>query len=117
MTFAVTAGGGSLNPETTVTGPDGQAASVLTLGWSAGTNTVQVSAEDISETVTFNATAHDPVFDLSVPAGVSLVHVPLAVTSVDGVADTIESVGDLYDALGGATTVKFLVTYDLEAQG
>ena len=117
VTLTVTTGGGSLNPETTVTRPDGRAASTLTLGWSAGTNSVQVSAEGVSQTVTFNATAQDPVFDLSVPSGVSLVHVPLAVTSVDGVADTIESVGDLYDALGGATTVKFLVTYDLEAQG
>ena len=117
VTFAVTMGGGSLNPETTVTRPDGRAASTLTLGWSAGANSVQVSAEDVSQTVTFNATAQAPVFDLSVPSGVSLVHVPLEVTSVDGVADTIESVADLYDALGGATTVKFLVTYNLEAQG
>ena len=117
VTFAVTMGGGSLNPETTVTRPDGRAASTLTLGWSAGANSVQVSAEGVSQTVTFNATAQAPVFDLSVPSGVSLVHVPLEVTSVDGVADTIESVADLYDALGGATTVKFLVTYNLEAQG
>ena len=117
VTFVVTMGGGSLNPETTVTRPDGRAASTLTLGWSAGANSVQVSAEDVSQTVTFNATAQAPVFDLSVPSGVSLVHVPLEVTSVDGVADTIESVADLYDALGGATTVKFLVTYNLEAQG
>ena len=117
VTFVVTMGGGSLNPETTVTRPDGRAASTLTLGWSAGANSVQVSAEGVSQTVTFNATAQAPVFDLSVPSGVSLVHVPLEVTSVDGVADTIESVADLYDALGGATTVKFLVTYNLEAQG
>ena len=63
VTFAVTMGGGSLNPETTVTRPDGRAASTLTLGWSAGTNSVQVSAEGVSQTVTFNATAQAPVFD------------------------------------------------------
>ena len=116
VTFAVTTGGGSLNPETTVTRPDGRATSTLTLGWSTGTNSVQVSAEGVSQTVTFNATAQAPVFDLSVPSGISLVHVPLKVTSVDGVADTIGSVADLYDALGGATDVKLLVTYDLGTQ-
>ena len=116
VTFAVTTGGGSLNPETTVTRPDGRAASTLTLGWSTGTNSVQVSAEGVSQTVTFNATAQDPVFDLSVPSGISLVHVPLKVTSVDGVADTIGSVSDFYDALSGATDVKLLVTYDLGTQ-
>jgi hypothetical protein len=116
VTFAVTAGGGSLNPETVVTDSSGQAASVLTLGSSVGTNSVQVSAEGISQTVTFDATAQNPIFDLSVPLGLSLVHVPLNVASVDGVADTIESVADLHDALGGATTVKLLVTYNLEAQ-
>ena len=84
VTFAVTTGGGSLNPETIVTRPDGRAASTLTLGWSTGTNSVQVSAEGVSQTVTFNATAQAPVFDLSVPSGISLVHVPLKVTSVDG---------------------------------
>ena len=51
---------------------------------------------------------------LSVPAGISLIHVPLKVTAVDGVAQTIESVGDLYDALGGAATVSLLITYDPE---
>ena len=53
-------------------------------------------------------------FLLSVPAGISLIHVPLKVTAVDGVAQTIESVGDLYDALGGAATVSLLITYDPE---
>ena len=55
-------------------------------------------------------------FDLSVPKGISLIHVPLKVTAVDGVAKTIESVGDLYDALGGADTVSFLITRDPETQ-
>ena len=51
---------------------------------------------------------------LSVPKGISLIHVPLKVTAVDGVAQTIESVGDLYDALGGQATVALLITYDPE---
>ena len=55
-------------------------------------------------------------FNLSLPAGISLVHVPLKVTTVDGVTKTIESVGDLYDALGGAGIVNFLITYDSQTQ-
>ena len=47
---------------------------------------------------------------LSVPAGISLIHVPLEVTSVNGAAKKIESVTDLYNALGGADTVNFLIT-------
>ena len=55
-------------------------------------------------------------FLLSVPAGVSLIHVPLKVTTVDGVPKTITSIADLYDALGGASTVNFLITYDAQAK-
>ena len=53
---------------------------------------------------------------LSIPTGVSLIHVPLQVTAVDGVAKTIESVADLYDALGGTSAVNFLITYDSRTQ-
>ena len=55
-------------------------------------------------------------FTLSVSAGINLIHVPLKVKAVDGVTKTIESVGDLYDALGGAGVVNFLITYDSQAQ-
>ena len=57
-----------------------------------------------------------PEYLLSIPAGISLIHVPLKVTEVDGVAQTIESVADLYDALGGASKVNFLITYDSQTQ-
>ena len=57
-----------------------------------------------------------PEYLLSIPAGISLIHVPLKVTEVDGVAQTIESVADLYDALGGTSAVNFLITYDSQAQ-
>ena len=46
----------------------------------------------------------------------SLIHVPLKVTAVGGVSMTIESVADLYDALGGASKVNFLITYDTTHQ-
>ena len=54
---------------------------------------------------------------LRAPSGISLIHVPLRVTAVDGAAKTIESVGDLYDALGGMNTVNLLITYDPKTQG
>ena len=55
-------------------------------------------------------------FFWSIPAGTSLIHVPLQVKAVDGVAQEIASVADLYDALGGESTVNFLITYDPHTQ-
>ena len=49
---------------------------------------------------------------LALPPGLSLIHIPLEVTTVRGLARTITTVGDLYDALGGADTVSVLITYD-----
>ncbi len=51
-------------------------------------------------------------YTLSIPVGTSLIHVPLKVTTVDDVEQPITSISDLYDALGGASTVIFLMTYD-----
>ena len=62
------------------------------------------------------ASTSDVEFKLSIPVGISLIHVPLKVNAVKGVARTIESVSDLYDALGGASTVNFLITRDSQAQ-
>ena len=55
-------------------------------------------------------------FLLSVPAGTSLIHVPLEVTTVDRMANNITSIADLYDALGGASSVNILITYDPTTQ-
>ena len=66
--------------------------------------------------MTFHAVAELFEFDFALPSGISLIHVPLKVRMVDGVAGTIESVGDLYDTLGGASVVNFLITYDSQAQ-
>ena len=55
-------------------------------------------------------------FGLSIPIGISLIHVPLKVEVVDGVAQTIKSVSDLYDVLGGTDAVNALVTYDNNRQ-
>ncbi len=62
------------------------------------------------------ASASDAEFKLSIPEGISLIHVPLKVNAVGGVARTIESISDLYDALGGASKVTYLITYDSQTQ-
>ena len=63
-------------------------------------------------TITPTAAGAAIEYRLSIPTGISLIHVPLKVTAVDGVAKTIGSVSDLYDALGGTNAVNFLITYD-----
>lgn len=57
-----------------------------------------------------------PEFLLSLPAGQSLIHVPLRVIAIDDAEQTIESIADLYDALGGTSKVNFLLTHDSQAQ-
>ena len=59
--FAVTAGGGTLSVIHTMTDENGQAESTFTLGPSLGTNTVEVSAVGIEQTVIFNAVAEAAV--------------------------------------------------------
>ena len=61
ITFAVTAGGGTLSVTHTKTDRNGWAESRLTLGPNIGTNTVSVSAVGIEGTVIFNAVAEGPV--------------------------------------------------------
>ena len=119
VTFAVTAGSGIVHPEIAMTDKNGRAESTLILGPDLGTHTVEVSAAGIQGSITFHAVSDGlPTEHLwSIPRGVSLIHVPLKVTTVDGVAQTITSVADLYDALGGADTVNFLITYDPQTQG
>ncbi len=53
VTFAVTAGGGTLNATRTMTDENGRAESTLTLGPNPGTNTVSVSAAEFEQTVAF----------------------------------------------------------------
>ena len=85
------------------------------------TLTFTVEADAIAEyngpalTAQVSVTATQQV--LRAPSGISLIHVPLRVTAVDGVTQTIESISDLYDALGGADTVNLLITHDPKTQG
>ena len=115
VTFAITVGDGTLSVTNTITDENGRAQSTLTLGGDFGTDTVAVSVEGIAEIATFTALP-EIEFHLSVPAGISLIHVPLRVTEVDGVAKTITSIADLYGVLGGASRVNFLITYNSQAQ-
>ena len=116
VTFAVSIGGGSLSDTSVDSDVNGLARSTLTLGNVPVTNIVEVSVEGIAETVTFHAVAKLLEFDFALPSGISLIHVPLKVTAVDGAEQTIESIADLYDVLGGASTVNFLITYDSATQ-
>ena len=114
--FAITVGGGKLSVIRSRTDENGRVESTLTLGPNLGTNTVKVSAAGIRSTVIFHAiSAIEYLWVL--PAGASWIHVPLKVTTVNGVARSITSVSDLYDALGGASSVNLLTTYDLTTQG
>ena len=54
-------------------------------------------------------------FQLTVPDNISLIHIPLKVTSVDGENQMLEKISDLYDALGGSDNVSLLITYNSEA--
>ena len=116
VTFAVSVGGGSLSDTSVGSDVNGLAQSILTLGNDPVTNIVEVSVEGIAETVTFHAVAELLEFDLALPSGISLIHVPLRVTEVDGREQAIGLISDLYDALGGASTVNFLITYDTISQ-
>ena len=61
ITFTVTVGDGMLSVTHTKTNKNGRAESMLTLGPNLGTNTVEVSAAGIEQTVTFNAVARTAV--------------------------------------------------------
>ena len=116
VTFTLLTGGGSLSAETTTTDANGQAETALTLGNEPGEYTLEVSVEGITQTVTFNVIAELLQFDLSLPAGLNLIHIPLKVRAVDGMPAGIESVSDLYDALGGADTLNWLIAHDPQTQ-
>ncbi|MYE91580.1 hypothetical protein F4X33_21580, partial [Candidatus Poribacteria bacterium] len=131
VAYVVTAGDGTLSTTYTRTDANGRAESTLTLGPNLGTHTVSASlptiparlrpgrvARKFQRQVTFYAIADTlpTEFLWSIPAGVSLIHVPLQVTTVDGVPGTITSISDLYDTLGGAGAVNLLITYDATTQ-
>ena len=109
-----------LNTAVVATSGDTVTVQVLNPNTGATTErTVQLSSEQITAkqaTIDLQFSPSERKYLLSVPTGISLIHVPLKVTAVDGVAQTIESVSDLYDALGGASSVSLLITLDPQTQ-
>lgn len=71
ITWAVTTGGGSVQPNSTTTDAEGRASAVLTLGPSLGANTVVASSDDAAGEVTFTATAVEQ------PGAVLVAEVPI----------------------------------------
>ena len=67
VTFTITTGGGQFSTTATSTDLKGRAAAHLTLGRTAGTTTVRVTAADISQPVQFTATAVLPSAPMAVP--------------------------------------------------
>ena len=71
---------------------------LLSMRIPTGTYWVSVSVGQASMTAEGALTIdHKAQFDLMIGAGTHLIHVPLDVTHIDGVAGTIDTVGDLYD--------------------
>ena len=69
VTFAVTAGNGSLSATTATTGTNGQAETTLTLGATALTHTVEATVVGITEKATFTATATPVATSLEIISG------------------------------------------------
>ena len=63
--------------------------------------------QDIETPISTPEPATSLEFDLALPSGFNLIHIPLKVRVIDGMAQTIESVADLYDVLGGAAVSQF----------
>ena len=116
VTFTVSETDGLLTDATVITNTNGEAESTLTFGTEPGAYTVQASVEGIAQTVTFNAIAELLEFNLSLSTGLNLIHLPLRVRAVDGMSTTIQSVSELYNQLGGASTVNYLITHDSHTQ-
>ena len=108
VTFTVTAGGGTVQPEIATTDENGRAESTLTLGSTPGTNTVRVSVEGNTQAVATLTIETVRMFALSIPAGTHLIHIPLAVNQINGEDASIDTVGDLYNTLGDA--VSYIIT-------
>ena len=58
--------------------------------------------------------------DVEIPAGISLLHIPLQVRFINGTYQPLTKISDLYDVLEntipGTTDVRFIVTKDLSSQ-
>ena len=115
VTFTIHGDDGSTSTTTVMTDENGQAAFTLRPRTNPGTYTITGSVEGVAETVTFTAIVSFE-FDLSLLSGFSLIHIPLKVKAINGMPMTLQSVADLYDALGGTDSVNWLITHDPQTQ-
>ena len=115
VTFTILEPDGSIRTTTGTTDENGRAEFTLPPNSDPGTYTITANVEGIAETVTFTVVVPFE-FDLSLPTGLNLIHIPLKVRAVDGMPASIESVSDLYDTLGGVATVNWLITHDSQTQ-
>ena len=111
VTFAVTAGGGTLSVTSATTGANGRASAQLTLGTTDSTNTVTASVTHAGTTrsVTFTAVANvAPTFSDSTTTAFS---VPENTTAVTTVTATDPDTGDTVTyTLSGADKAKFSIS-------
>lgn len=114
VNFAIVEGSGVIK-ETVATDKKGKAQAIFECNSSTGLNTISASVEGIEAPLSFNI-VNEIGFDLTLPAGVSFIHIPLNITEVNEVATTIETLSDLYDLLGGESAVSVLITYDSTIQ-
>ena len=83
------------------TAPNGERDVVVTASDAAGNTASLTIGINLQNGLEYTST---------IPEGISLFHVPLDVESIDGAPTSLETVGDLFDALGD--DVGFLITYD-----
>jgi hypothetical protein len=76
-----------------------------------GSQSFEIYQERPFNVLTSGTTTSLSAFDLVIPEGIGLIHIPLQVLEVNGAEATINTVGELYDALGGAENVNFIITY------
>ncbi len=105
VTFVVTAGGGTVSATSVITDANGQAISQLTLGTSAGTNTVAASAPGLGN-VTFTATGI-----AAIPAKLALSPATVSTSPGSNVSYQVK-VQDQYGntVTNATTTITFTVT-------
>ena len=109
VTFAVTAGGGRVSATSVLTNSSGEARTRLTLGSSAGTNTVEARVSGVSS-VTFSATAAAVAEDIVIYSGDDQTGLPnrrlpesLIIQVVDDDDNGVEDVLVTFSVVGGVT--------------
>ena len=111
VTFAVTAGGGTLSATSVVTDTNGRAQTTLTLGSASGTNTVTASVTHAGQTLSVSFTAATnlpPTFTSAVTFSVAENTTAVGTVAATD-ADSQDSVPG-YTITGGADSAKFSIT-------